>query len=342
MQTRINPQTEKLVRSQGYHAVRDSFIRQASIVLISSSAVLTLFFLFKSIILSVSAEMDPSLASLYYFCGSGSVSVINFIFGILIFLFLTAFTLSVLTVYSGAKNNNSTKIRSGLNAVKTSLIYALILSVFYIIISLCSVSVMYQAAAMGYKNELAENFINIGGFRYIELFFSTVFIGSVVVTSIIFFIRLVISMRHAFDGTEITSAGALSSLIVSLIAALVFFFCSFVALGRLVMPSDIGNSIRFSYVGSAAADIIINASLTTAFTAFALIAGSYTSKIIHLRNMLYQRGYPYATNSYPQAPNRRPYINPVPPQPAPQKQPAETSDPEPVAAESETEQKNAG
>ena len=324
MQNSVKEPDVQNIRAQGYPTVRGSFLRQASVVLISACAILTIFYLIRTLIISFSSEMDPSLASMYFMFGTKSAPVVNLVAGLLIILFLFFFTLSFLTVYGAAKEDNKEKLLKGLASMRNSLIYALVVSIIYTVISLCSVSVMYQAWQLGPNDEIAGQFITIRGYSYLELFPSTIFIGASVITAVILIMRLVISMHKAAEGTDITTDGTISSIVISSISALVFLFASFVSLGRLVMPAEMSNKIQIAYIGASASDVLINASLTTCFIAFVLIITRYTSRITVFRNMLYVRNFPYATNNYPQGPNRRPLVNPVAyrtAQPAPQPQP---------------------
>lgn len=253
-----------------------------SIVAVISFTLMTVFTLIRIIATIASSRMLSPFAFLYYFGGIESVPIVNCIIGLVMLSFLVFMNVSIVFTCIGAKQSDADKIVIGLNLIKGSLIYALILSIIFILISLCSVSVMYQAASIvsrfGSSNPDAV-FARINGINSQSLFTFTAFIGTLIVCILIGFINFSLSVRNSIEGTAYRTAGSVFSLIVSIIGAVSFFFVFFSSLRNLIMPSDVGSSISFSYVGTAGCDVIITASLCAVCAVLALISNGYRAAL---------------------------------------------------------------
>ena len=76
MQNHVNTSPE-FFRTQGILAARSAFSRLAMIVLTCASVALSVFFVLRMVIVTVTSHPEPAFTSLYYFCGMGAVPVIN-------------------------------------------------------------------------------------------------------------------------------------------------------------------------------------------------------------------------------------------------------------------------
>ena len=65
-----------------------------------------------------------------------------------------------------------------------------------------------------------------------------------------------------------------------------FFVAFFISLGNLVMPIDVGETIQFSYVGAAAADVLITAAITTIAACTGFITISYHAGVSEVSRMV--------------------------------------------------------
>lgn len=290
--TKTNP-GEEYARTQGYLAAKKAMTKQAALVLVSASAALTVFFLLRIIVASATAKKDVLFASFYYFCGDNMVPFINLTAGLLVFVFMFLATCALIGVFIGAKNDDRDKIHNSLALLRGTLGYALTVTFIFILIGLCSVSVMYQASRIPHLRAYAT----VGGFTYGALFFNTVVLGTVIVTTLISLIRYVSSLLKATDGISLNTNGTIFTIIVSFICTAVFFICFFISLGNLVMPIDVGDTIQFSYVGAAAADVLITAAITTIAACTAIVTISYHSSVSNIAKVI-AANYYRATAGY--------------------------------------------
>lgn len=267
--------SEDYTRTQGYLAAKKAMTKQSALVLVSASAALTVFFLLRIIVASATSKKDALFASLYYFMGDNAVPFINLTSGLLVFIFMFMTTCSLIGAYSGAKSDDRDKMHNGLGLLKGTLGYALAITFVFILIALCSVSVMYQASRIDHLHAYAT----VGGIGFATLFFGTIVFGTVIVTTLICLLRYVASLQKATDGISLNNNGTIFTIIVAFICTAVFFVNFFISLGNLVMPIDVGETIQFSYVGAAAADVLITAAITTISACTALITLSYHSSV---------------------------------------------------------------
>ncbi len=277
MDTNNNPRAV-VMNQKTKEGIAQMFSSPPAVTAVCAFSLLTFFTLIRIIVTTASSKMSSAFVFLYYFGGSNSVPVVNCIVGLLVFSFLAFMDIALLYTFFAARNSKNNKITKGLNLMKASLIYILILSIICIFISLCSVSVMYQASVIAneYGTDSSDAvFAHINGISSQTLFASTCFFGTLIICIIIGFISFSNSVINAADGTAYKTGGSVFSLIISIIAGISFFFGFFGCLRNLIMPADVGPSISFTYVGTAGCDVIINASLCTFFTALAFLSSGY-------------------------------------------------------------------
>ena len=274
--------TEEFARTQGYLAAKKAMTKQSALVMVASSAALTLFFLMRIIVASATGKKDAIFACFYYFMGDNSVPFINLGAGLLIFIFMFMTTCALIGTYLGAKGDDRDKVHNGLSFLQGTLGYALVLTFVFILISLCSVSVMYQASRI----EHLKSYSTVGGVNHGWLFFDTFVFGVIFVTTIICLLRYVSSLKKATDGICLNTNGTIVTIVVSFVCALVFFVAFFISLGNLVMPIDVGETIQFSYVGAAAADVLITAAITTIAACTGFITISYHAGVSEVSRMV--------------------------------------------------------
>lgn len=274
--------TEEFARTQGYLAAKKAMTKQSALVMVCASAALTVFFLLRIIVASATGKKDALFACFYYFMGDSSVPFVNLGAGLLVFIFMFMTTCALVGAYLGAKSDDRDKIHNSLGFLQGTLAYALVLTFVFILISLCSVSVLYQASRIPHLQEYAT----VGGINHGWLFFNTVVFGVVIVTTIICLIRYVSSLKKAADGICLNTNGTIVTIVVSFICTLVYFVVFFLSLGNLVMPIDVGETIQFSYVGAAAADVLISAAITTIAACAGFITISYHSGVSEVSRMV--------------------------------------------------------
>lgn len=306
MQASVNQKGEEMVLQKSAENTLKNLSARSMLLLVCSLGVLTLFTLIKIIIMAASSDMNPFLTSIYYFAGRGAEPVVNAVAGLFIFVFLVFSAFSVLLIYRGGKRNDVKSVKAGLRMLKGILTYALIMSIVFILVSLSSVSVMYQAAAIEHNvhmNDMpsmidAARYANVGGMSSYSLFVGTVFFGAILIVSILFFSCFISAVNNTLSCQPAGTSSCIASLIVSCVGAFVFFLFFFKDLGELVMPSEIGSTIQFTYVGGAITDVILTAALTTFFAAVIWLAFYYQSGIQDAR----RAAAPYFTYPFTQPP----------------------------------------
>ena len=285
---------EGFARTQGYLAAKNAMTKPAASVLVYAFTCGSVIFLIRLVIAAATSKMDAVFASLYYFIGEQAAPVINLVAGLMIFVFLFLTSGALILTHSGAKGNNRERIHSGLSLMRGSLIFALTVTLAFILVSLCSVSVMYQAAHI----KGLDHYASFGGIRSADLFALTIIFGTVAVACIIALFRYVGSLRKASDGIALNSSGAIFTIVVCFVSAFVFLISFFASLGNLVMPADIGETIQFSYVGSAAADVLLNAALAVSSACTAFVTISYYTGVSSVSRMIASNYY-YQNAQYP-------------------------------------------
>ena len=163
--------------------------------------------------------------------------------------------------------------------MKKAFVYVLIVSFLFIVVSLCSISVMYQADRIGKENEFAT----VSGVSYGELFFQTILFSTLAIAAFISFLHTTITTKRLYGGGGVQTGGMLPATIVAFIGAFVFLITSFISLGNLVMPPSDGDTIQFSSVGAASADVIIHIALTTIALSYAMIVRGLFSSVQTIR-----------------------------------------------------------
>lgn len=273
MQNFVTQKKEEMIRQKSSEYTLKNLSAKPMLILVCSLGTLALFTLVKIIITAVSAEMNPFLTSVYFFAGEHAEPFIDSVAGLFIFVFLGFLTFSAFQIYNGGKKNDDKTAKAGLHMLKGTLIYAMIILIVFILVSLASVSVMYQAAAIArnvHENDIASTFnaaryASVGGMNSYSLFTCTVFFGIILIASILIFSHFISAVSKTLLGQSTGIASSIASMIISCIGVFVFFLLFFKSLADLVMPSEIGTTIQFAYVWGAITDVIITGALTASF-----------------------------------------------------------------------------
>ena len=274
------PHQDVVMNHKTNEGIASLFSSTAGLLVMISSLVITVFSLLRLVFTSLSPQLFAPLVFLYYMMGIEKVTSANIIVLSFIFSFLALFSLSLIYTFTASRSMKRERLQTGLSLTSLSLIYALILSILFILISLCSVSVMHQAGMIanqsGQRNP-DSSFAVVNGMDSGALFGSTCFFGTLVICVIIGFTSFVNSIRNSLKGENYKKSGSGFSLTSSVLGMVVFFFSFISCLRELIMPAQVGTEISFSYVGETGCDMVISAALCVLCASLIKIIKGYLS-----------------------------------------------------------------
>ena len=262
--------------------VKRLFSKNSSMTLGIGLAILSVLVLLKSICAAVYAQRDNLYASLYYIFGSGSVSVVNIIMGVITSVTVFAVAMGVLTARFTTNRSSGS-----FGMLKASLIASIVVTILLIVCSFASVTVM------NYSSVEAESSTYYFG-RYVNsdaevLFWMTIILGALLIFSEISLIRFTGSLSANAENNSMKKNGIVISAFASVSSAVFSIIAFGVCLYNLVTPSsEYVNSI---YKDTAAtglqtskllldtANVVIFATLVVVFIAIAVMVSSYSAAI---------------------------------------------------------------
>lgn len=251
------------------------FSRLTSVTLSVSLMIIALSVLGRAICAMIFSQRLSVLNSIYQIFGSGSVPVVDLVFGIITALIIALLSIGVFSARSGV--NSEPAMASGLRFLKAGIIISLIYTAFAVVISFASVSVINYNDISGYTGN-----INLSA---TGLFWFTLFIGLALLCCEIAFIRFSDSMIRNIEDGVIAKRGTALIFLASIIGTITSIIAFCIKLYQLVAPPKdyIKNinadkavkSLENSELILNSFNVIIFASLIVVFITLAMLAGSY-------------------------------------------------------------------
>lgn len=301
---------------QSISIVKALFSRTSFLTLTVASAAFTLFTLLSTVAASFGNQKNAILASLYYFFGDNSIMAVNLVTGLMVSILFALLTFGMLTSYLGATKNNESQMRQGINIILGSMIYMVILASCLIIIALASVSVTYYNSWVMSDTDNSSSYARYTSYsNSSSLFLVYVLFGAGIMTLIIALIRLVLSIRRAANGINLTTKGSALTLISGIYCASITGISFIVTLCNLVMPYDYLSDNKMPEPTALLIlmiSVLISAAMTVVLIDLCILTSIYSSSVNRINKAIANDIYSgYATNIYNQTQNRTPYINPV-------------------------------
>ncbi len=300
---------------------RNTLGKMSCLTLFLSMLAVTILQLVRTLFISLSGKQLDIFESMYYIFGLGSINVVNFVFELILCVICVILTLGIFITYKNALKDDVSLSVTGLNMILYSLMVSVFVEIIYVVISLCSASVIYNG---GYA--INYGLTNTKSYEYelsaFGLFSRTLWIGSIAITLTIALIRLVLAFKRNLFGTDFSKKGSILTMVSGITAAFASC-CTFCwSLFALVFFNDSSerdylSNDRYSQpkIPDPAVlcinmlNILITAAMSIALITLAVIVGyfivnmnksrnkyAYANKMVPYQNLPYGYGRQYPQN----------------------------------------------